>query len=209
MEEEEKKVEVQSNSETITSNNKFDFKNFFKNFDYKKYLPIAGIVLAVIIVIIILAVALSGGPKKAVKSFINGINKQNAAKVVKSVDLAGIDAWGYSYNVDDFSDDDYDDFIEDYKDVDKDEIKDLKKDMEENMEDSFDEMSDEYKSYKLKIEKFKDVKKLGKDLYAVDAKVSISAKPKDKEETKEIDASDTITFVVYKNKLISLGGLSF
>ncbi len=201
--EEEKNVEPQV--EVSNESKKFDFKSI----DYKKYLPWAGIALGVIVVIIILVALLGGGPKKAVKGFISGMNKQNASKILKNIDFAGMSAWGYSYDEDDFSKDDYDNFIEDYKEIDKDEIKEEKEYIEENMEDSFDDMKDEYKSYKIKIEKFKDVEKLGKDLYAVDAKISVEAKPKDKDETDEIDESDTVTFIVYKNKLISFGGIGF
>ncbi len=197
---EEEKVEVKNESK------KFNLKGFdFKNFDYKKYLPFAGIALAVIVVIIILVVLLGGGPKKAVKKFVSGMNKRNVSKIVKNIDFAGMSAWEFNYDEDDFSDDDYDNFIEDYKDIDKDEIKEESKYIEDMMEDSFDDMKDDYKSYKIKIEKFKDVEKLGKDLYAVDAKISVLAKPKDKDETDEIDESETATFIVYKNKLISFG----
>lgn len=199
--EEEKNVEPQV--EVVNESKKFDFKSI----NYKKYLPWAGIALAVIVVIIILAAALGGGPKKAVKNFISGMNSRNASKIVKNIDVAGMSAWGYYYDEDDFSKDDYKEFIADYKDVDKDDIKDATKDLKDTMEESFDDMDDEYKSFKIKIEKFKDVEELGKDLYAVDAKVSMIAKPKDKDETDEIDETATVTFVVYKNKVISFGGL--
>lgn len=199
--EEEKNVEPQV--EVVNESKKFDFKSI----NYKKYLPWAGIALAIIVVIIILVAALGGGPKKAVKNFISGMNSRNASKIVKNIDFAGMSAWGYYYDEDDFSKDDYKEFIADYKDVDKDDIKEAKEYIEEAMEDSFDDMKDEYKSFKIKIEKFKDVEELGKDLYAVDAKVSMTAKPKDKDETDEIDETATVTFVVYKNKLISFGGI--
>lgn len=201
--EEENKVEPQVEVQNETK--KFDLKSF----DYKKYLPWAGIALAVVVVIIILVAVLGGGPKKAVKAFVSGMNSKNASKIVKNIDFAGMSAWGYSYDEDDFSKDDYKEFIADYKDVDKDEIKEETKYMKDSMEDSFDEMDDEYKSFKIKIEKFKDVKELGKDLYAVDAKISMVAKPKDKDETDEIDETETVTFIVYKNKLISFGGIGF
>lgn len=203
--EEEKNVEPQV--EVVNESKKFDFKSI----NYKKYLPWAGIALAVIVVIIILAAALGGGPKKAVKNFISGMNSRNASKIVKNIDVAGISAWGYYYDEDDFSKDDYKEFVEKYKEtvkeMEKEDLKEAKENMEENMKDSFDKIKDEYKSYKFKIEKFKDVEKLGKDLYAVDAKVSVTAKPKDKDVTDEVDESETVTFVVYKNKLISFGGI--
>lgn len=193
--EENEKVEPQVEVQTETK--KFDLKSK----DYKKYLPYAGIALAVIVVIIILVALLGGGPKKAVKGFISGMNKQNASKVIKSMDFAGMSIW-YAYDEDDFSKEDYKDFIEDYEAVDKDELKEEMEDLEEEMEDSFDELFKDYKTYKFKIEKFKSVEKLGKDLYVVKAKISLKAKPKDKDDD-EIDESKVATFVVYKNKLIS------
>lgn len=199
--EEEKNVEPQV--EVVNESKKFDFKSI----NYKKYLPWAGIALAVIVVIIILASVLGGGPKKAVKNFISGMNSKNASKIVKNIDFAGMSAWGYYYDAEDFSKDDYKEFIADYKDVDKDEVKEATKDLKETMEDSFDDVDDEYKSFKIKIEKFKDVEELGKDLFAVDAKISTVAKPKDKDETNEIDETETVTFIVYKNKIISFTGI--
>lgn len=193
---EEEKVEVKNEAK------KFDLKSI----NYKKYLPIAGIALAVLVVIIILVVALGGGPKKAVKKFVSGMNSKNASKVVDSVDFAGMSAWKYYYDENDFSDDDYDEFIENYKDVDKDDVKDAKKEAKENMEEEFDNIKDEYKSYKIKVDEIKSTEKIAKDLYVVKAKISMEAKPKDKDED-EIDEARVFTFIVYKNKLITLGGL--
>lgn len=211
---EEQNVEVEVQDTVSEEKKGFDFnklnpKNIdFKNLDYKKCLPYAGVVIAVIVLIIILVSVFGGGPKKAVKAFISGANSKNAKKVVNSIDIAGMQAWGYRYDVKDFSSKDYKEFVKEYKDIDKDEVKEYKEEMIDEIEESFDDLKDEYKSYKMKIEKIKSTKKLGKDLYAVEAKISVLAKPKDKDE-KELDASSTMTFVVYKNKLISLGGLSF
>jgi len=72
----------------------------------------------------------------------------------------------------------------------------------EEMEDYYDDFMNDYKSYKVKVEDFKEVEKIGKNLYVVKAKISTYAKPKDKEED-EIDESEVMTFVVYKNKIIS------
>lgn len=201
---EEEKVEVNNEAKKV------DFKNFdFKNFDYKKYLPYAAIALAVIVVLIILVSVLGGGPKKAIKKYVSGMNSQNAKKIVKSVDLIGSAAWGYYYDEDDFEEEDYEEFIESYEeyaDDYADEIEDQMDDMVDTMEDSFDDISDEYKSYKIKIDEFKKVEKLGKDLYAVDVKISVKAKPEDKD-VDEIDESEIMTFIVYKNKIISGMGL--
>ena len=103
--------------------------------------------------------------------------------------------------MDDFDKDDYDDFKEAYKDVDKDDIKDMKKEAKDEFKDQFEEIKENYKSYKMKVEKIKDTEKLGKDLYKVKAKISILAKPKDKDDD-ELDDSSTLTFIVYKGKVI-------
>lgn len=171
-----------------------------KSFDFKKYLPYIGIAVAVILVIVLLVAIFGGGPKKAVKKFVKAFNNGNASKLVDSIDFAGMEAWDYDY-MKDFDKDDYKDFKEDYKDVDKDDLKDAKKDAKDGLKETFDDMKDDYKSYKMKIEKIKDVEKLGKDLYKVKAKISLEAKPKDKDDD-EIDESETMTFIVYKGKVI-------
>lgn len=198
--EEEKKVEVEVKNETP----KFDLKNV----DYKKYLPYIGIAIAVILIIIVLAAALGGGPKKAVKKYVSGMSKGNASKVIASMDFVGTEAWSYKYKADDFSKDDYEEFTDKYKELvkeyDKDDIKDAEKSLKKTLDKGFDTIDDDYKSYKVKVDSFKSVKKLGKDLYAVKAKISVVAKPKDKDDD-ELDESDIQTFIVYKNKVISGG----
>jgi len=195
---EEENVQVNNESK------KFDLKGF----DYKKYLPIAAIVLAVIVVIILAVSLLGGGPKKAVKKYISGLNSRNAKKVISSVDPVGTAVWGWNYSVKDFDEDDYEEFVEEYEEYleeNEDFLEEYKDEMDsmiDDMEDEFDDVDDEYKSYKMKIDEFKKVEKLGKNLYAVKAKISIKAKPQDKEDD-EIDEAETMTFVVYKNKIIS------
>lgn len=175
-----------------------------KSFDWKKYLPFIGIAVAVILLIIILVAIFGGGPKRAVKKYIKAMNKQNASKVVDSIDFVGMKCW-YEYDEDDFDKDDYEDFKDDYKDakddMDKDDLKDAQKELKDEIKDGFDTIKDNYKNYKIKVEKFKEVKKLGKDLYKVEAKISLEAKAKDKDD-KDIDKSDTAVFIVYKGKLI-------
>lgn len=179
-----------------------------KKFDFKKYLPIIGGVVAVVILAIVLISVFGGGPKKAVKKYVSGMNGKNAKKVVKSVDLVGTAAWMSVYpDVKEFEEEDYEEFIEkyeDYKEEYEEDMDDKIDDMIENMDDNFDDMEDDYKSYKIKVEEFKKVEKLGKDLYLVKAKVSVKAKPDDKDDD-EIDESEIVEFVVYKNKIISGG----
>jgi len=176
-------------------------EGFKEKFNFKKYLPYVVGAVVVIAVIILLVSMFAGGPKKAVKKYISAMNKGNAEKMVKVMDFKGEKAWKYSYDVDDFSEDDYEEFIDNYEDIDNDDIKDIKKEVEEDYEDRFDDIDDEYKSYKVKVEEFKSVDKLGKDLYVVKAKVSVKAKPEDKDED-EIDSSSVLKFVVYKNKIV-------
>ncbi len=195
---EEENVEVKNEAK------KFDFKNF----DYKKYLPYAGIALAVIVVIIVLVSVFGGGPGKAVKKYVSGMNSKNAKKVVNSMDPIGMAAWGYQFDEDDFDEDDYDDFIEAYEEAKEEYGDELEEEIDDSidyLEDALDEINDEYKSYKMKVEEIKKTEKLGKNLYAVKAKISMKAKPVDKDED-EIDEAETMTFIVYKNKIIS-GGL--
>lgn len=173
-------------------------------FDFKKYLPIIGIVLAVIIVIIVLVSIIGGGPKKAVKNHIGAMNKQSASKVVKSMDLAGYKAWKtVGTSIKKFSDSDYDKFVEEYEKIDEDDIDDLKEEREKYLDNGFDNVKENYKSYKMKVEKIKSTKKLGKDLYLVKAKVSIVAKPEDEDENEEIDSASIMNLIVYKNKVIA------
>lgn len=181
-----------------------------KNFDFKKYLPIIGGVVAAIILVVALISVFGGGPKKAVKNYISAINNQNAKKMFKIMDPVGSAVWGYSYDEDDFDEDKYEEFIEEYEEYEEEYTEYLEEyegemeDMLDEMDDSFDDISDEYKSYKIKVEEFKKVKKLGKNLYVVKAKISVKAKPKDKDED-EIDEAETMTFIVYKNKIIDGG----
>lgn len=197
-------MEEENVQEVKNETKKFDIKNF----DLKKYLPIIGGVVAAIILVIVLISVFGGGPKKAVKTYISAINSQNAKKMFKIMDPVGSVAW--SYDEDDFDKDQYEEFIEEYEEYKEEyaeyleEYEDEMDDMLDEMDDSFDDISDEYKSYKVKVDEFKKVKKLGKNLYAVKAKISVKAKPKDKDED-EIDEAETMTFIVYKNKIIDGG----
>lgn len=188
-------------------------KNFdLKKFDFKKYLPIIGGIVAVVIIAIVLVSVLGGGPKKAVKGFISGMNSKNAKKVLKNIDPIGMETWSYYGDIKDFEDEDYEEFIEAYEEaneeMDKDELKEQEEDFVEMMDDMFDDLDDNYKSYKMKVEEIKSSEKIGDDLYAVKAKISTYAKPDDKD-VDEIDSAETMTFIVYKNKLITVEGLEY
>jgi len=169
----------------------------------KSHIAIVTIVLALILAVIVCISIFTGGPKKAVKKYVSAMNKQDAEKAVECFDFAGQDAWSYWYDVDDFSEEDYAEFIEEYNNVEKEDISYLTKSTITALTASFSVMDLEYKNFKIKIEEFKDVEELGKNLYAVNAKVSVYAKPVDKEETDEIDETNIMTFIVYKNKIIN------
>lgn len=183
-------------------NKKFDLKSI----DYKKYLPIAGIAVAVIIVIIIIS-SLMGGPKKAVKKYVSALSSGNIKKMYKSMDNIGSASWSYYNDIKDFDKDDYEEFVEKYEEN-KEEMEEMLEEYEDMLEEQLDsaeeyyeEFMDDYKTVKVKVEEFKEVEKLGKGLYLVKAKISTYAKPKDKDED-EIDESEVMEFIVYKNKII-------
>lgn len=193
--EEENKVEQQAEVQNESK------KSDLKTFDYKKYLPWVGIALVIVAVVIILIALLGGGPKKVVKKFVSGMSSKNASKIISSIDFAGSEAWSYSYDPEDFSEEDYEDFIEDYEDYDKDDIKEQKEEMQDTLKDGFDEMKDEYKTFKMKVKSFKSKEKIGKNMYTIKAKIALTAIPKDEDED-EIDTTKTVIFVVYKNKIV-------
>ena len=184
-------------------NKKFDLKSF----DYKKYLPIAGIALAVIIVIIIIT-SLMGGPKKTVKKYVSALSSGNFKKMYKSMDNIGAASWSYYDDLDDFDKDDYEEFVEKYEEN-KEEMEEMMEEFEDKLDDKIDgaeeyyeDFRNDYKTFKVKVEDFKEVEKLGKGLYLVKAKISTYAKPKDKDDD-EIDESEVMEFIVYKNKIIN------
>lgn len=166
---------------------------------------IAGLV-GVIAVIIAAFLLISSGPKSAVKDFCKAFAKMDGKKVVKTMDLIGTGVWS-NYDDEDFDKDDYKDFIKEYKDAKKEvKLSEAKDEAIEGMDKIFDLMEDEVKSFSIKVKKFKDVEKLGKNLYKVEAKVDV--KIKDKDGDKE-EKSDTMNFIVYKNKIIYFDGGMF
>lgn len=169
-----------------------------KSFNLKKYFPFLGIAVLIIAVIAIIITVFGGGPKKSVKKFVKALDKCNASKLSDCIDFAASDAWMDIY-LDEFDKDDYKDFKEEIKEVDKDDIKEDKKDFRDYMKEGFEEIKEECKSFKVKIEKIKSVKKLHGKVYKVEAIITVQAKSKDDD---EIDETETITFIVYKNKIV-------
>lgn len=169
-----------------------------------KKLFIYGIIGAVVALLVIaLLFLLPKGPKKTVKNFVNGMNKQDSSKITESLDFIGMRAWGYYFNEKEFSEKDYEEFIGNYeqisRDIDDDEIKEEKEYLKETADESFE--NGKYKSCKIKIKKFEDIKELGEDLYAIDTKISMKTETKDQEEI--------LTFIIYKEKVVYAGGIGF
>jgi len=140
--------------------------------------------------------------ESAIEDYCKAFSEFDAEKIVKTIDVVGAETW-YIYDLDDldnFDEDDYDDFIEEYEEekeyVDLDE---LKEEIIEDLEDEFEYMEDEYKSFNLKVEEFKEVEKLGNDLYAVEVKLEMKAKD---EYGEEFEETETLMFIVYKDKII-------
>ena len=185
--------------------------NFFAkaiNFVKAKWKLFAIAAAAIIAIIIIIAIA-SGAKMGPVKKYINGLAKGNVKKVLSSIDFAGEEAFtkiaskfdSFDDFVKEFDKDDAKDFKEAYKDVDKDDVQKAKDEAKEYLEDAFDEMKDKVKSCKIKIKKVKEAKKLKGGLCAMEVKLDILTKFKDKD-TKDVDKTDTFKFVTYKGKLI-------
>ena len=122
---------------------------------------IIGIIVAVIVVVLI-CTAFIGSPKKAVKNFCSAMN----SKMFDNIDMAGM------YVFAQLDEDDYDDFWDEYKEfTDSDEWEDLKDEIDEEKDDAFEKLDDalDDADVKVKIKKFKKVKKLGENLWEVKA----------------------------------------
>ncbi|MBR3133140.1 MAG: hypothetical protein IKG42_03605 [Clostridia bacterium] len=155
----------------------------------KGNVKVVGAIAAVVVVAIVALLVFGGGPKKAVKGFVAGMNKADSKKILKYYDAKGAIAW-------EKCDGDAEKFKDEYKDVDDDDA--------ERAEEYIEKMADslgDYDKYSAKVEKIKEVKKQKgcSGLYKVKAKV----KTKYEYDGDEKESSDTVTFVVYKGKVIS------
>lgn len=174
-------------------------------FKFKKYLPIIGIVIAVIVVLIIFTSIIGGKQIKLLKKLSKGVSKQDADAILDMIDFTGMQAWYTDgiYDTNEFDDGDYEDFIDAYKDVDKSDSREAKKEIRSVLKEALEMLDDEYKSVKVKFKKVNSVKKLGKDLYAINVKIEITAKAKDKN-IDDIQVSATAKVVIYQNKFIGI-----
>lgn len=176
-----------------------------KGFKLKKYFPIIGIVIAVIVVLFVLVSIMGGGQVKLLKKLSKGVSKQDVDTILDMIDFTGLQAWYADdiYDTNDFDDGDYDDFIEAYKDVKKSDSREIKSEVRDTLKEILEMADDEYKSVKVKIKKVNSAKKLGKDLYAINTKIEITAKAKDKN-IDDIQVSATVKIVIYKDKFIGI-----
>ena len=153
----------------------------------KKWLLIGVIAIIAICVIYNVFFNVKAKAKKVVKQYIAAVNKADAKKLIKLSDPYGVYVFGTldEDEYDDFwkeykdfikeKDDDYDDVKDDYEDsLDKDSIKKAKENLEDMMEDR-----------SIKVKKIKSVKKEGKNLYKVKAK--IKAVEDDDERTSDME----------------------
>lgn len=174
-------------------------------FKLKKYLPIMGIVIAVIVVLFVIVSIMGGGQVKLLKKLSKGVSKQDVDEILDMIDFTGMQAWYADdiYDTNDFDDGDYDDFIEAYKDVKKSDSREIKNEVRDTLKEILEMADDEYKSVKVKIKRINSAKKLGKDLYAINTKIEITAKAKDKN-IDDIQVSATVKMVIYKDKFIGI-----
>lgn len=174
-------------------------------FKFKKYLPIVGIAIAVIAVLAILTSIVGGKQVKLLKKLSKGVSKQEVDTILDMVDFTGMLAWYADdiYDTNDFDDGDYDDFIEAYKDVKKSDSREVKSEVRDALKEVLEMADDEYKSVKVKVKKVNSAKKLGKDLYAINAKIEITAKAKDKN-IDDIQVSATAKIIIYQDKFIGI-----
>lgn len=139
----------------------------------KKWLIIfVVIVIAGIIVLFNVFCNTKGKAKSIVKDYYSAISKKNAKKMEKTIDPYG------SYVFSNLDKDDYEDFWNDYKDFIKsdkyDDYKDqIEEDKDEDIEDVQEVMDEYLEDVSIKLKSIKEVKKVGKNLYRVKAKVEI------------------------------------
>ena len=183
--EENENVEV---NETVENNVVSDKLGWLKN---KK-----GIIIAVVIALVAICVIFNvffntkGKAKSLIKDFCKSLEKGKYEKALKMIDPVGMYAFA------ELDKDEYEDFWNEYKEFKKsDEWEDAKEEWDELLEQAKDaeEDFDKDEAMKIKVKKFKDVKKVGKNLYKVKAKIET--------EVDDEEDSTTTTFYVMKDGL--------
>lgn len=161
----------------------------------KTHVKVVAIIAVVIVVALLVLGFLTGGPKRAVKSYISAMNKANDKKILKTMDVKGVIAWSRCGGK-------ASKFLDEYEDIEDDEVDEYKETLESTCEKMCDSLKD-YDKYSIKIKQIKEVEKEDKGLYKVKAKVEV----KYKDDDDESESTDTMTFYVYKGKIVS-GGMS-
>lgn len=171
--------------------------NFIKS-NTKTVLIVAAVVIVLILLIAIISNA-SSGPKQAVKNYISAMNKMSADKILSTMDVKASIAYYTCYSrATDFSETE---FKKEYKKVKNSDVKDFKESFKDTMSSSLEALKEG--DYSLKLLEIKEVEKLEncKNLYNVEAKMRIKYKDEDGDKQ---DITNTITLIVYKNKVVSV-----
>lgn len=123
-------------------------------------------IVVVILLVVLLGSVFGGGKKGVIKDFVKAGNAGNGKKLFKTIDMAGMNVLMEMQ----FKDEDLEDFYSEYKDyVKSDEWKDAEEEMDEYIEDAVEEMEEPDDEDKIKIKKFGDVEKEGKNLWKIEA----------------------------------------
>lgn len=165
--------------------------------DKKKLIKVGIIVVIIIIVIALTVVTVSWiqkEPIRVVKKFITAVENDNYSKLEKAIDLNGWYAWHKSKK-------DIDEFFEEYKNVSEDDIDELIEEYgysdRESVIESFLYDGDNV-TYKIINEP--TIKKIGKDLYKVRAKLKIN--------DDGYKFNEKWEFIIYRNKIVECYDIS-
>lgn len=188
-----------------------------ENKKMKKIMPI--IIIAILVIAIIIIPVFLGGKKsdntaepatpekqaeQSARDFIDAFNTYDAEKLVASMDMAGSLAWGYLYGETKLTEEEYNNFVSAYEAVSAEEAAASNTTMKMIYEQSFKEIKSKYSEYSMNIDKVEETKKIGDDLYGITIQRTTKGKKSD-ETQEEINETDTVTFIIYKNKVIFTG----
>lgn len=172
----------------------------------KAHLKVVIAVIAVIIVAIIVVNLIGGSEKRVIKKHLAAVTACNDSKVLKTMDLEAAIAWSRASG---------EDRVDDFKDkLDK-----VEKEDKDSYKETIEKSIDKDDKGKAKVKLLKIVSKTkakdDKNLKKVVAKVKITVKPdKDKDDDEEDNiwkkekkytsvTQSYVTFILYKNKIIS------
>lgn len=162
----------------------------------KSHIKLILILVAIIIVVIIVIRIIAGGPERAVRNYVKAISDADVDKVIEQMDFRALKAWSECDGDEDDFQDAYDDI-----DVDDEDTKDEFDQAEKYFENLIDNITDNFEEYNVKVIEIKDKEKLAKDLYKIKAQVESKTVDEDGDER---ETSTTTTFIVYKNKVVTM-----